>query len=341
MVYLCAMNRKNIIDSLDHLGRHLKSLPEERFSQLAFRSANENSWFTQENIRKALRGATNYLNRTKLEKWLDSYPTIKDVKNVGLVLAGNIPLVGLHDIISVISSGHVARVKPSSKDRALLEYLLEQLRMIDPELSKRIILSDKLKNIDAVIATGSDNTARYFHQYFSKYPHIIRKNRSSVALINGSETTNDFRNLGEDIFTYFGLGCRNISKLYVPEGYSFAKFFESIQPYQEVMHHHKYHNNYDYNKSVLLVNKEPHLDNGFLLLQKSNRMVSPISVLYFEEYTSEQEVRELLESEKEKIQCIVSAGGWLPGSIAMGQAQLPELWDYADQVDTMDFLVKL
>lgn len=328
------------IDALDRLGGLIREMPPDQLESLAQNARNQNSWFTPENVKQALIGATNYLNGAKLREWIAAYTPVSKPKKIGLVLAGNIPLVGLHDVICVLMSGHQAIVKPSSKDTVLLTYLLEQLHMIDEEIAARITMTDQLREPEAIIATGSDNTARYFHQYFAKYPHIIRKNRSSAAVIRGNETGRDLYGLGKDIFSYFGLGCRNVSKLYVPEGYDFHSFFEAIAPWSNVMEHHKYHNNYDYNKSILLVNKEKHLDNGFLLLQESEHLVSPISVLYYE-YYMQDDPSDKLQKHSDKIQCVVSNGGWYSESLAIGQAQMPELWDYADRVDTMAFLCSL
>lgn len=334
------MNMEKTIDALDRLGGLIREMPPDQLESLAQNARNQNSWFTPENVKQALIGATNYLNGAKLREWIAAYTPVSKPKKIGLVLAGNIPLVGLHDVICVLMSGHQAIVKPSSKDTVLLTYLLEQLHMIDEEIAARITMTDQLREPEAIIATGSDNTARYFHQYFAKYPHIIRKNRSSAAVIRGNETGRDLYGLGKDIFSYFGLGCRNVSKLYVPEGYDFHSFFEAIAPWSNVMEHHKYHNNYDYNKSILLVNKEKHLDNGFLLLQESEHLVSPISVLYYE-YYMQDDPSDKLQKHSDKIQCVVSNGGWYSESLAIGQAQMPELWDYADRVDTMAFLCSL
>lgn len=335
------MTLKKDIEALAALGDHIKKLPHHEVAELALKARNENSWFTLENVARALTETTNYLNKSKLETWLASYSPVIIPKNIGLVLAGNIPLVGFHDILCVLLSGHNAVVKRSSKDTVLLMYLMEKLEIISPSLASRVSFVERLTEIDAIIATGSDNTARYFHHYFSKYPHIIRKNRSSVGIINGEEASKDLENLGTDIFSYFGLGCRNVSKLFVPQGYKFDFFFECIAPFFTVIDHHKYNNNYDYNKSVLLVNSEPHYDNGFLLLQEYNALVSPISVLFYEQYRSSTELDARIDSFNDKLQCIVSNGGWYPDSIAMGQAQMPELWDYADKVDTMEFLCSL
>jgi hypothetical protein len=256
-------------------------------------------------------------------------------------MAGNIPLVGFHDFLSVLISGHFLLAKLSSDDDVLMRKLANMLVAIEPAFANNFEFVDLLKEADAIIATGSDNTARYFEYYFSKRPHIIRKNRTSVGILTGHEETEDLRNLGEDIFRYYGLGCRNVSKVFVPEGYTFDKLFEANEHRQNILEHHKYHNNYDYNKSILLVNREPHFDNGFLLITPSQQLVSPISVLFYETFSSLHDLRAKLTAVKDKLQCVVSAHGWLEGSIPFGQAQCPMVWDYADGVDTLNFLQKL
>jgi hypothetical protein len=260
---------------------------------------------------------------------------------VGVIMAGNIPMVGFHDFLSVLISGHILYAKLSSDDTFLIKMLAERLLKLETRFEKNILFMDLLKEADAVIATGSDNTARYFEYYFSKKPHIIRKNRTSLGILTGNETTADFLALGEDIFRYYGLGCRNVSKLMVPDNYSFDEFFKAIESYSYMLDHHKYQNNYDYNKSILLVNQSTHLDNGFLLLSESEQLVSPISVLYYQTYTNAPDLKNKLATIRDKIQVVVSSAGWYPDSIAFGQAQCPAVWDYADGVDTMAFLQSL
>ncbi len=269
--------------------------------------------------------------------WVAKYEfNIEVPKIVGIVMAGNIPMVGFHDLMCVLLSGHFAAIKISSQDSYLTVRLIGWLLDIEPKFRKSLEIRERLTNIDAVIATGSDNTARYFEFYFKDIPHIIRKNRSSVAILTGEETTEDFKALGKDLFWYFGLGCRNVSKLLVPKDYKFDPFFEAIQEFEEVGNHHKYRNNYDYNKSIYLVNGEPHLDNGFVLLRASEDLVSPISVIFKQEVEGEAEIKAFLDTHQEKIQCVVGKG-----YIPFGSAQLPLPWDYADHVDTLEFLLAL
>jgi hypothetical protein len=337
------MNLNKRIEALSQLGSRITNFTQEERQMLYTRAGNQNNWFTPENIDLALKGAQTYLNKENLRKWTAAYE-MKEPQNpkvVGIVMAGNIPLVGLHDLIAVLISGHKAKIKLSSQDQALPQYLIDRLLEIEPEFGKYIEIADQLKNIEAVIATGSDNTARYFNYYFSKYPHVIRKNRSSCAVLKGDESEEDFLALGQDIFQYYGLGCRNISKVYVPAGYDFQKILDSLAPFQKVMNHHKYVNNYDYNKSIYLVNRVPHLDTGFLLVTPNEGLVSPISVIFYEEYTDQEVLKQKLEEQADKLQCMVSKDGSYPGSLAFGEAQQPELWDYADRVDTLEFLLSL
>ena len=254
-------------------------------------------------------------------------------------MAGNIPLVGFHDFLSVLISGHNVLVKTSSNDQHLLPFLAKYIIAIEPRFADKITFVDgKLENFDAVIATGSNNTARYFEYYFKDKPSIIRKNRNSVAVLNGKETKEQLVALGEDIFRYFGLGCRNVSKLFVPKGYSFDAFFEAIFEYQDVIHYEKYANNYDYNKAVFLMSNFKLLDNGFLTLKEDQSYASPISSVFYEFYDDIDTLQKKLQSDHEQIQCIVSNIG-IENSIDFGQTQKPKLWDYADNVDTISFLL--
>ncbi|MBL6449431.1 acyl-CoA reductase [Fulvivirga sp. 29W222] len=334
------MELKERIEAFVELGKRIKNLDKDQATELYTKARSNNSWFTEESVKSALEGISNYLQQDKLNQWTESYPIRNQNKKVGIVMAGNIPLVGFHDLLSVVISGNQAHIKLSSQDTALMNYIVNELIAISPELEEQLIIREQLKDIDAIIATGSDNTSRYFNYYFGKYPNIIRKNRTSCAILTGKESDEDLSKLGNDIFQYFGLGCRNVAKLYVPKGYKFDGFFKAIESFSKVSNHHKYNNNYDYNKSIYLVNGIPHLDSGFLLLKEDSAMVSPISVIFYEQYDSENTLQSLLKGNADKIQCIVSNNS-RPGSVNFGQAQQPELWDYADGVDTLKFLVTL
>ena len=331
------MQKNERISAFVQLGQKIEGLSEAQIAQLAQSAKAKNGWFTMKSIENALSGLSYMLDRDNLEKWTSSYPTENELpKIVGLVTAGNIPLVGFHDLLSVLISGHFAAIKPSSDDEFLTKVVIDWILEIEPRFKKNIEIRDKLKDIDAVIATGSDNTARYFEYYFRDLPSIIRKNRTSVAVISGVESQEELRMLGDDIFSYFGLGCRNVSKVFTPQGYDIRSIFPVFEEHNEVINHHKYRNNYDYYKSIYLVNKTPHLDTGFLLVSSTEDLVSPISVLYHQEYESETSLQSHLENKKEKIQCIVGHD-----HIPFGKAQRPELWDYADNIDTMKFLNNL
>jgi hypothetical protein len=277
-----------------------------------------------------------------LNKWLTPYDfSNTNIKKVGLVLAGNIPLVGFHDFLSVLISGHDVLVKTSSNDQYLLKFLAKYLIAIEPKFNSKItFVEGKLEGFDAVIATGSNNTARYFEYYFKDKPSIIRKNRNSVAILNGEESFEDLVLLGEDIFRYFGLGCRNVSKLFVPKGYNFDNFFKAMYEYRDVIKYEKYANNYDYNKAVFLMSNFQLLDNEFLTIKEDSSYASPISSVFYEFYDNLEELNSRLLTEAEQIQCIVS-NCYTQNSVAFGQTQQPNLWDYADNVDTLAFLSKI
>ncbi|MDN3670276.1 acyl-CoA reductase [Echinicola jeungdonensis] len=331
------------INSFIALGKRIKQLTPEEFDELARKVENHNNWFTPDQTRFALNHLEEILQERSLVQWLKRYPLSDDIdpKKVGIMMAGNIPAVGFHDLMTVLLSGHDAHVKLSSSDRVLIKWLVRELITMNPAFANKVFFEDFLKNKDAYIATGSDNSARYFDYYFGKYPSIIRKNRTSVAVLDGSETKRDFQDLARDVFQYFGLGCRNVSKFYVKDPDQIKEFLDAIEGVQPLLSHHKYLNNYEYNKSIYLVNREKHLDNGFLLCKESKELVSPIAVLYYEVYQDEASLKSKLEDNRDKIQCMVSNGAWLKGSVAFGQAQKPGVEDYADHVDTMEFLLSL
>ncbi|HEX8548891.1 MAG TPA: acyl-CoA reductase [Cytophagaceae bacterium] len=331
---------KDRIQIFSKLGDLLSN--EEELKEWARDAYNQNNWFNEENVLSAIKGIKAMLTPNTLEKWLGNYKIQRtDAKKVGIIAAGNIPLVSFHDIMCVLLTGHIAVIKASSQDSILIKRILMKLTELEPSFQEQIVYADQLKNIDAVIATGSDNSSRYFEYYFSKMPHIIRKNRVSVAVLTGEESESDLGSLGKDILDYYGLGCRNVSKIYVPEDYIFNFFFESIEKYSSKINHHKYRNNYDYNRTIYMLNQVVHLDNGFLLLTENKELVSPISVLYFERYKNIEDVKVELESKKEKLQVIVSLNGTFPNSIPFGTAQCPMPWDYADGVDTIQFLLNI
>ncbi len=303
---------------------------------------HHNGWFTEDNLHFTFKSWAEALTNEKINKWVSTY-TIPDTKpkTIAIIMAGNIPLVGFHDFLSVLLTGNKVLAKLSSNDKQLLPFLAEYLISVEPEFKNLIEFTEgRLTSFDAVIATGSDNTARYFDYYFSKYPNIIRKNRNSVAVLTGDETKEEMELLADDIFRYFGLGCRNVSKIYFPEKYDFDKFFNGMFSWKHVINNHKYINNYDYNKAVYLMSDIKLLDNEYLLLKQDTGYSSPISVTFYETYANLEDVKNKLETEADKIQAIISNTG-IDNEISFGKAQNPELWDYADGVDTVDFLLKL
>ena len=315
----------------------------ERFSAIFAQAEQQNSWFTQHNLTFARNTWATTLSEANIKRWLSAYKLSEpqNVKKILLIMAGNIPLVGFHDLLCVWVSGHKAVVKLSSEDKLLLPFIIEQLRDLIPEWAEAVTFSDeKVTNFDALIATGSNNTARYFEYYFGKKPHIIRKNRNSVAVLTSKETQEELTALGKDIFQYYGLGCRSVSKLFVPENYSFDAFFQAIYAYRDIINEQKYANNYDYNKAVYLMSLYKLLENGFLILKEDKSYASPIATLFYEYYTDTEALKKQLITDTEQIQCIV-AKGLLPDEIAFGNTQIPQLWEYADNVDTLKFLSSL
>ena len=312
----------------------------EEFLNLIDLSQSHNGWFTPNQVHFAIQSWAEALTEENLNLWLSKYDfSTVQPKTVALILAGNIPLVGFHDFLSVVISGHKVLVKTSSNDQKLLPFLAKYLISMHPELENYITFTEgKMEGFDAVIATGSNNTARYFEYYFKDKPSIIRKSRNSVAVLTGNETSEDLANLGEDIFRYFGLGCRNVSKLFVPKGYNFDAFFQAIYEQKDVIYYEKYANNYDYNKAVFLMSNFKLLDNEFLTIKEDSSYASPISSVFYEYYEDVNEIKNRLEIEAEQVQCIVS-NGITENSIAFGQTQKPNLWDYADNVDTLEFLL--
>lgn len=328
------------IKAFVQLGEFIKSLPAEKFKTLAESIRIENPWFTEANLRMTVSAILKFLDERNLYEWLSNYSLPeRQPKVIALIMAGNIPGVGFHDLLCVLLSGDHALIKLSSKDTNLVKFLVEKLIEINPVFASKVNYSEQLQSFDAVIATGSDNTSRYFEYYFGKYPHIIRKNRTSVAVLDGTEDEKDLLQLGTDIFSYFGLGCRNVSKLFVPRGFNFSRLLKCWESFHDLENHHKYHNNYHYQKSIFLVSQIPFLDNGFVLLQESEKLVSPISVVYYEYYDTREDLRDKLSSLHDKLQCIV--GHLPPAAIKFGDTQFPELSDYADGVDVLKFLQEL
>lgn len=322
-------------------------LPEfhSKFRMILQKASEKNPWFSAENLDFCIKSWANALSENNLKQWLSAYDfdkiQQKNPKKIALILAGNIPLVGFHDFLCVILSGNKAVVKLSSNDNVLLPFFVEILSQFSAEIKNQVeYSSSQITDYEAVIATGSNNTARYFEYYFKNKPHIIRKNRNSVAVLTGKESFEDLQNLSKDIFTYFGLGCRNVSKIFVPENYHFDAFFKAIFHYNYLLENQKYTNNYDYNKAVYLMSRFNILDNGFFILKEEEKYASPIASLNYEFYTSEENLKEKLQKDAEQIQCVVGNFDF-ENKIDFGKTQTPELWQYADGIDTMEFLLNL
>ncbi|TBM99765.1 acyl-CoA reductase [Hyunsoonleella flava] len=301
-----------------------------------------NGWFTLENITFALNSWADALTPENLSKWVQPYDFSKVTpKTVAIIMAGNIPLVGFHDFLAVLITGYQVLVKQSSNDKHLLPFLAKYLEYVAPNFKGNIHFSEEnLEDFDAVIATGSNNTARYFEYYFKDKPSIIRNNRNSVAVLTGNESTEDLQQLSEDIFRYYGLGCRNVSKLFVPKGYDFNPFFEAIYHWHPIVEKAKYANNYDYNKAVYLMSEFDMLENGFFMIKEDESYSSPIATAFYEYYDSLDALRTKLKAESHQIQCIVSKN-FMENEVAFGHTQKPQLWDYADSVDSVEFLLAI
>ena len=299
----------------------------------------QNGWFIPEFIELAAKNiAKKFLAENDLKEWTARYRVqnaTSEPRNIGIVMAGNIPLVGFHDLLSAFISGHKATIKPSGKDEVLIRELVEVLKTWEPRVSELIQFSEMLKDCDAYIATGSNNTSRYFEYYFAKYPHVIRRSKTSVAVINGKETRDELEQLANDVYEFFGLGCRNVTKVYVPSGYDFEPLLLAFKKYNYLADHHKYKNNYDYNLALHILNNKFYMTNGSILLIEDSSIFSPISQLNYEYYASRDELLSSLYHNQD-IQGIVEKN-----HIPFGQAQSPGLFDYADRVDTMKFLQSL
>ena len=336
------MDLKNKIQAFVELGNKIKLFSHDDVKRLSVNAEAKNGWFTEENVGYSLKGIESFLEQKSLEKWLSNYTFKVDALNkVGLILAGNIPLVGFHDVLCVLLSGNVALLKLSSEDSFLMKELLKMLVQIEPEFQNRFQYVEMLKEAEAFIGTGSNNSARYFEQYFAERPSIIRKNRTSVAILKGSESQEELEKLGKDVFQYFGLGCRNVSKLLVPKDYKLDPVFVAFEPWNYLFDHHKYSNNYTYNHSIYLLGKEQFLENGFFMIKESSDLVAPVSVLFVERYDNEKHLSDIINRLEEHTQCIASENGWYENSLPFGSLQNPGLSDYADNVDTMLFLEKL
>lgn len=337
------MTLQDRIDALVMLGNRLTT-DNPQLNAAIQQAYINNRWFTIANCQKAVNNIVSaFLQKDKLENWAKAYDIkTEEPKSIGLVMAGNIPLVGFHDFLCVFVSGHKAIIKLSEKDTTLMMFVFETLLDINPDFKNYLEITHRLTGFDGVIATGSNNTARYFETYFGKYPNIIRKNRTSVAVLSGKETKEELIAFGKDIFEYFGLGCRNVSKVYIPRGYDFQLLMEALHTYKELVYHNKYKNNYDYSYTLLTMNKIPTVFGTCLLLSENKSLHARISQMHYGYYDNEMELVTEFSSHQSDIQCIVSKND-IKGvsTIRFGETQVPTLADYADGVDTMNFLINL
>lgn len=336
---------KNLGDRLKKFADSGDEYPDqwsEEMARIVNRAVHHNGWFEKEQVMHAISAWANALSEKSLSLWMSRYPETafhpESPRSVGIVMAGNVPLVGLHDLLCVSLSGHRAMIKLSSDDNQIIPHLLKGLG----EAADSIQVVERLNGMEAVIATGSDNTARYFEHYFGKYPHIIRKNRKSIAVLDGSEDEATIQKLGEDVFRYFGLGCRSVSKLYLPGDFDLDRLFGAWLPFQDVVLNTKYAHNYDYHRAILLLDRKEFLENGFVVLRQHSSLSTPVSIVHYERYDSMEELKRELKTDRDRLQCVVGnindAG--LP-VVPFGKTQAPALWDYADGVDTLNFLSAL
>lgn len=347
------MELKKNIRVFSELGEQLKAVSQSdtdiETERVITAASTANPWFTKDSIYSALQALGQSLTEESLQKWMASYKEKIDSereRKIGVINAGNIPAVGFHDFLCVLMSGNIYEGKNSSDDAHLLPYIASLLKNIEPGFESQILFTEKISSPDAVIATGSNNAARYFEYYFGKYPHIIRKNRNSVAVLNGNENVDELSELADDVFQYFGLGCRNVSKLFVPEGYDLSLLFRAFERHSHVLMHNRYMNNYTYRRVVMLMNKQNFFENGFVIIKEDASLQSPVAVLHYEYYKDMKDVLKQLSSIQNEIQCIVCSDemrkNFSPDKfslVSFGETQKPMLWDYADRVDTMEFLL--
>jgi hypothetical protein len=322
------------------LGERIKDLPADVRQQWYGRTGMHNNWFTPDNVQLALDTIAGYLREEELRRWVQSY-AFDNVppRKVGVLMAGNVPAASFHDVLCVLVSGHRLLARPHAQDPFLPGALTGLLTEVEPAFAGQVVFTERLNEADAFIAAGNKEISGYLQQYLGRKPHLIRRHRTACAILTGAESPEELQELGGDVFQYFGLGNRSVSKLLVPEGYSFDPFFESLQPYAAIIHHNRYVNNYDYNKSVYLVNQVPHLDNGFLLLTQSAELLSPVGVMYFDTYRGEAGLPGKISAMEPS--CVLSADSWYAGSISFGKARRPQVWEYPGYADTMKFLLSL
>ncbi|MBI1221994.1 MAG: acyl-CoA reductase [Bacteroidetes bacterium] len=334
------MNQERLIDAICRLGQSLSDSSNPHLEMAQRQARNTNPWFDEKSIHFALEAWAKVLQKEKIQEWLASEKIngfVEKPKTIGIVMAGNIPLVGMHDLLCVLLSGHLAKVKLSEDDKPLMQFIIQELHRFDRWFQTHLLEADKLNGIDAIIATGSNNTSRYFEFYFRNIPAIIRKNRNSLAILSGDESPEELYLIGQDVFMHYGLGCRNVTHLLIPRSDSPTRFYDHIADHYEVLNHNKYANNYTYHRALFLLNKQEHLDNNFLLMKEDDSLHSPVGCLNYSYYSNLEEVQEYYASNKDSIQVVISKMDLPFATVAPGKAQMPELNDYADGVNTLDF----
>ncbi len=332
------MDLQQRINLMVQLGKFMLSNNEE-WLKIKEKAVRMNAWFTEDFVNLSVTNIANqFLQADKLTSWANKYAvtnTVKLPKNVGVVMAGNIPLVSFHDFLCVFISGHQQTIKASSKDDILIKFLVKKLYEWNITIQNEVSFAENLKHCDAYIATGSNNSSRYFDYYFGKFPNIIRRNRTSVTILDGNESAEELDKLGDDIQLYFGLGCRNVTKLYVPKDYDFVPLLNALRKYDHYFLYHKYKHNYDYQLAIQMMGNKFYMTNDSIVLAENESIFSPVSQVNYEYYEDKGLLTEKLKGNND-IQCIVGKD-----FVDFGKTQQPSLTDYADGVDTMAFLVTL
>ena len=331
------------LKAFEKLGQIFRKISEYPAAPFLLETGELNPWFTEVFIRKALAALARNLEKKSLQKWISHYPELEKPyipKRIAVIMAGNIPLVGFTDMLSVLISGNIFIGKSSSKDGDLHKIVADLLISIEPAFKDSVFISEKSsKNVDALIATGSDNSARYFEYHYRDIPRLIRKNRNSIAILDGNETREELQALAKDVFEYFGLGCRNVSKVLIPENYPLENLIEAWEGYKWLMNHQQYRNNYRHSRAILQTGGTPFFDSGFCLFEENHGLSSPIATVFFQYYSATKELPDFIQMHEDQIQCIVTRINIHNQVVKPGQTQYPDLWDYADNIDTLKFLL--
>jgi hypothetical protein len=328
------LDKLKFSDDLVELGNLLNNLPAEVISDAQI----HNQWFTPDFINLAARNWHKALNAADISQWIKNVPAPKVKQNVGIIMAGNIPFVGLHDLLSVLATGNKAMVKLSGTDEVLMKFVIKSLMTINSDFKDCIEITERLNGVDRVIATGSNNSSRYFEYYFKDKKTLIRKNRTSIAVLTGKESKEQLEALADDIYCFFGLGCRNVTHILMPKSIDLHTFYTALDKYMDHVHHHKFYNNYMYHKSILLMNLTKHYDNGFMIFQEKEELGAPLATLNYHYYEDEADILQFIAKNNDKLQCVVSISPSIKNAVNFGESQQPRLWDYADNVNTLDFL---